>query len=68
METKRVRNSLRCEGFLESDLLPRRTGSEHDAKVMLVNIGIDPDRVARTDMPLVEFLIVGGNDDVGRVW
>jgi len=34
---------------------------------MFVNIGLDPDRVARADIPLGELLIVGGNDDAGGV-
>jgi hypothetical protein len=35
---------------------------------MFVNIGLNPDRVARTDMPPGELLIADGDDDVGRVW
>src|ERR1700683_2768553 len=57
-----------AKAFFETALLPWRTGLERDTKVMLVNISLDADRVARTDVPSAELLIVGGNHDVGRVW
>src|ERR1700733_5073236 len=69
METRRARQFPGfAKAFFEFALLPWRTGLERDTKVMLVNISLDADRVARTDVPLAELLIVGGNHDVGRVW